>query len=123
MKKTQRLQNAQSIFTKLYFDQLENGMLLFSYRGDFRSEANFQLIEMLENRFLDKTDSLSTHIEWFHVMVEMLQNISNHGKKSEGEVPGYFGIQLKDGRTESFCWQFREQRSRGKSRRLFRWCN
>lgn len=81
-------------FEKLYDDQKVEGVVL-AYKGDLSKEASFQLIELLESRFIEDQAAGGKHVAWFHVMVELLQNASKHGTRVNGRIPGYFGIQLK----------------------------
>ena len=72
-------------------DRMYHNSVVFIYQGEFNDEIIAPMLAMLETNMQENS---ATGFTIFHASVEMMQNISRHGKKDEdGRVRGIFILQ------------------------------
>ena len=76
---------------KFYRYLVENGTLLL-YKGDFSSSSNVNIIDMLSNNFMKKGQIDPTKLKNIVAIIEVMQNVSKHGKKTKGLTEGIFAV-------------------------------
>jgi hypothetical protein len=69
----------------------KKGVELF-YKGDFSESSNSDLIEMLHSNFLQNDAELNKSVKNIMVIIELLQNMSKHGKNEDNQVQGVFSV-------------------------------
>jgi hypothetical protein len=75
-------------------EQMYEHSVVFIYQGEFSDEIIHPMLAILETNMQDNS---SVGFTIFHASVEMMQNISRHGKKDEdGKVRGIFVLQRYD---------------------------
>jgi hypothetical protein len=81
-------------FKELYKQMVDEDVLMIR-KGDFSQEAILPLLNIIET-------NLSTNSKWhgikkktIYLLIEMLQNISKHGKETNGITDGIFIITKK----------------------------
>lgn len=79
-----------------YRQVVDQGVLL-SYSGDFSGETNSLLIQMLHNNLINEDQIDSSSVENLSIMIEVIQNISKHGARCDGQIPGSFSMHEKEG--------------------------
>jgi anti-sigma regulatory factor (Ser/Thr protein kinase) len=72
----------------------ENIILLYS--GDFSSSSNSSIIEMLNTNFLKGDEIDPARLRNIVAIIEVMQNVSKHGKKIEGYKKGIFALSIRD---------------------------
>jgi hypothetical protein len=82
---------------ELYKDLLEEDILLIR-KGDFSQESILPLLKLVETGMQGKQKLPPISKKMFYVMVELLQNISKHGYRTEDQQEGIFIISLKNNR-------------------------
>lgn len=82
---------------ELYKELIEEDILLIR-KGDFSQESILPLLKLVETGMQGKQKSPAISKKMFYVMVELLQNISKHGNRSQEEQEGIFIISLKNNR-------------------------
>jgi len=80
--------------------------IIMLYKGDFSAESNAYLIEMLDNNFIDETKLSSDKIKNIISMIEVMQNVSKHGKAINDIKEGIFSISDKNGKVYIDCANF-----------------
>ncbi len=90
---------------KLYKRLVEDGILMI-YKGDFSSTSNSYLIDMLNNNFIKDNKISSNNIKKIIAIIEVLQNVSKHGKKIDGSIKGIFALSLIDNDLYIECGNF-----------------
>lgn len=74
---------------------MQNNFLLM-HKGDYSRESVIPILRMLENNLRSQSDIFKYKKKVFHVLVEILQNISIHSFAQNGIHHGIFVIGLKD---------------------------
>ena len=87
-KVTARKTDIKSI-VKLYENLAENNVLLL-YKGDFSKSSNSNLVEMLDNNFMKNDKITSDKMKNIIAIIEVMQNVSKHGKTINGGKEGVF---------------------------------
>ncbi|HQK37500.1 MAG TPA: SiaB family protein kinase [Bacteroidales bacterium] len=77
---------------------MQNNFLLM-HKGDYSRESVIPILRMLENNLRSQSDVYKYKKKVFHVLVEILQNISIHSFAENGIHHGIFVLGMKD---ESF---------------------
>jgi hypothetical protein len=75
----------------LYHEYVNDNVLLI-YKGDFSSSSNINLIEMFHNNVLDNGELNPNKLKNIISIIEVLQNVSKHGKTINGVREGIFII-------------------------------
>jgi len=94
----------------LYRKMTENCLLML-YKGDFSSSSNFNIIEMLNNNFLKDGEVDPSKLKIIVAIIEVLQNISIHGKSISGSKEGIFAIRDINNELYIECGNFIKQES------------
>ncbi|MGP8217097.1 MAG: SiaB family protein kinase [Bacteroidia bacterium] len=81
---------------EFYRSLVEKNILLL-YRGEFAQETMAPLIEMMEHNLIHSDSFSSKEKRKLVTIVEVLQNISKHGKNFEGNKAGIFSIGMVNG--------------------------
>ena len=81
----------EGIYKKLVEDDI-----LILYKGDFSDSSNNKLIGMLENNFLKNGKMESDKVKNIVMIIELMQNISKHGKTIDGRKEGLFVLYIKN---------------------------
>lgn len=79
-----------------YFD-LRDYKVIMLYKGDLSKDIIVSLITMLQNNFIDDRKPSSKEKRFMISLVEVLQNISKHGKAISGSKEGLFCISMDKG--------------------------
>jgi hypothetical protein len=90
---------------KFYKQLVEDGILLL-YKGDFSSSTNSNLIEMLNNNFLKNGEIDPTKLKNIVAIIEVMQNVSKHGKLINGLKEGMLAIKKLNGELFIECSNF-----------------
>ena len=81
-----------------FYNKLIDKNILILYRGDFSKESISSLIEMLKHNLIEAETISSKNIKIIITLIEVLQNVSKHGKIINGTKEGVFSISnSKDG--------------------------
>src|SRR6185312_4179862 len=75
-----------------FYKKLVDKDALILYKGDFSKESISSLIEMLQNNFVEAENISSKKIKSIITLIEVLQNVSKHGKAINGAKEGVFSI-------------------------------
>ena len=95
------IKSTESIYKRL----TEDGVLLM-YKGDFSSSSNSNLIEMLHANFL-RNGAIDSHsLKNIISIIEVIQNVSKHGKALNGMKEGIFAIKNITGELYIECSNF-----------------
>ncbi len=78
------------------YEQLVEADILILYKGDFSDSTNERLIGMLENNFLREGYLDSDKVKNIVTIIELMQNISKHGKRINGYKEGIFTLYTKN---------------------------
>ena len=90
---------------RLYHQMTDNGILML-YKGDFSSSSNSNIIQMLNNNFLKEGEVDPAKLKNIVAIIEVLQNVSIHGKLINGSKEGIFAIKNIDGELYIECANF-----------------
>jgi hypothetical protein len=90
---------------EFYRQMTDNGILLL-YKGDFSSSSNSNIIEMLINNFLKEGEVDPSKLKNIVAIIEVLQNVSIHGKSINGSKEGIFAIRNIDDELFIECGNF-----------------
>ena len=90
---------------KLYKKLSEKNILMI-YKGDFSSSSNSSILEMLNNNFLKNEMIDPANIKNIVSIIEVMQNVSKHGKKINGNSEGIFSISGKESDLFIECGNF-----------------
>jgi hypothetical protein len=90
---------------KQYRSLIEKDIIML-YKGDFSAESITNLVEMLHNNFVDETRVVSDNIRNIISIIELMQNVSKHGKAINGLKEGIFSISDKNGKVYIDCANF-----------------
>ncbi|MEM9024279.1 MAG: SiaB family protein kinase, partial [Bacteroidota bacterium] len=74
--------------TKSLHDQLTEHNLLMVHRGDFLQDSLLPVLKMIEDNIKSDLDKYKVKRVVYNLMVEILQNITNHAKVDEGKREG-----------------------------------
>ena len=75
-----------------YHEKMAEQDILVIHKGDFSQDAIFPILQIIEeNLQKEKKDAVSKK-RVFHILVELLQNVSNHCLKEDGKKEGIFLI-------------------------------
>jgi hypothetical protein len=80
-----------NLTSTLYHEYVNDNVLLI-YKGDFSSSSNINLIEMFHNNVLDNGELNPNKLKNIISIIEVLQNVSKHGKTINGVREGIFII-------------------------------
>lgn len=74
---------------------MQNNFLLM-HKGDYSRESVIPILRMLENNLRSQTDVFKYKKKVFHILVEVLQNISKHSFVENGIHHGIFVLGMQD---------------------------
>jgi len=77
-------------------DILKRNNILMAYQGDFRQNSILPLLNMIDKNLNIKKAENAINKNLFHILVEMLQNVMNHGYMTEDKREGIFSIGMTD---------------------------
>lgn len=86
---------------------LQNVLIL--YKGDLSKDSVSYLVEMLQSNFGEDENISSQSAKNIITLIEVLQNVSKHGKLIDGSKDGIFTISENDGRIAIECGNFVER--------------
>jgi hypothetical protein len=69
----------------------ERNTLIF-YKGDFSTESNANLVELVHDNLIDGNSMSSGNIKNMITVIEIIQNVTKHGKSVDGHKPGIFTL-------------------------------
>ena len=92
----------------LYRKLTEND-ILFIYKGDFSEDSNKNLIELLNNNFEADKNIVSNKIKNIVSVIEVMQNVSKHGKTIKGNHEGILALSIKNEEIYIECSNFVKQ--------------
>jgi len=95
---------------ELYTYLVDKNMLML-YKGNFSNESNSSLIEMLNNNFLKDKKIAQDKIKNIVTIIEVMQNVSKHGKEINGYKEGIFSLSNYNGEFYIECSNFIKQES------------
>jgi hypothetical protein len=84
-----------AVMNELY-TELTAEKKLIVYKGDFSDDIIIPLIEMLEHNIHELGNNKSRDKKTVGTLIEMLQNISQHGKKTGNQRDGIFSLSTID---------------------------
>ena len=90
---------------KAYRSLIENKILIL-YKGDFSKESISYLIDMLHNNFVGEKDFTSGKIKNIISIIEVMQNVSIHGKAINNYKEGIFTLSEINGEIYIECSNF-----------------
>ncbi|MCK5535611.1 MAG: SiaB family protein kinase [Bacteroidales bacterium] len=76
---------------KFYRYLVEDGTLLL-YKGDFSNSSNANIIDMLNDNFMKNGKIDPSKLKNIVAIIEVMQNVSKHGKKINGLTEGIFAV-------------------------------
>ena len=79
-----------------FYKMLVDKKVLMLYKGDLSKDIIISVIGMLQNNFSDGTNPTSKEKRFVVSLIEVLQNISKHGKLINGFKEGIFSISKHD---------------------------
>jgi hypothetical protein len=105
-----RTENAEH---KVSIDEIENlyrklteSDILLIYKGDFSEDSNKNLIELLYNNFEADKNIISNKIKNIVSVIEVMQNVSKHGKQIRGNQEGILSLSIKNDEIYIECSNF-----------------
>jgi hypothetical protein len=90
---------------KFYRQMIDNGILIL-YKGDFSRSSNSNIIQMLNNNFLKDGEIDPSKLKNIVAIIEVLQNVSIHGRSINNTKEGIFAIRNIDGKLFIECGNF-----------------
>lgn len=99
--------NIESIETR--YKKLVEGGILMLYKGDFSSSSNSSLIDMLNSNFANEGEIRSDKVKNIVAIIEVMQNISKHGKIINGYKEGIFALSIINSELYIECSNFVNQ--------------
>ena len=94
-----------------FYRQMTDDCLLMLYKGDFSNSSNFNIIQMLHNNFLKDGEVDPSKLKNIVSIIEVLQNVSIHGKSINGSKEGIFALSEIGGELFIECGNFIEQKN------------
>ncbi len=88
------------------YNTLVDKKILILYKGDFSEDSISSLIEMLHNNFVEDSNLNSKKIKNIISIIEVLQNVSKHGKSFNGHKEGIFTLSEVNGDMVIECSNF-----------------
>lgn len=80
-----------------FYLDLRDKKVIMLYKGDMSKDIIVSLVSMLQNNFIDDKPSSSKEKRFMVSLIEVLQNISKHGKSMKGSKEGMFSISMEKG--------------------------
>ncbi|MEA2041215.1 MAG: SiaB family protein kinase [Bacteroidota bacterium] len=93
-KKEQAISKVELKDAQKIWEEISKESILLMHKGNYSQEAVGPMLRMVESNMQDMQLKLQKKV--YHFLVEILQNISKHSYKIEGEREGIFLIGLKD---------------------------
>jgi len=90
---------------QFYRNLVENGTLLL-YKGDFSDASNSVIIDILHKNFMKEGRFDSNKVKNIVTIIEVLQNVSKHGKVIDGLKEGIFSVKELNGDIYIECSNF-----------------
>ncbi len=91
-----------------YKKLIEHDILLL-YKGDFSNASNSNIIEILNNNFVENGEILGGELKNIILIIEVMQNVSKHGKILNGIREGIFVISKSNNELYVECSNFVNQ--------------
>jgi hypothetical protein len=85
--------NSPLIFRNHFLDE----KIMFAYKGEFSRDSVLSLLSIIENNIKSITTTDNLQKKSFIILVELLQNISKHGLKTNELTEGIFTVSNKNG--------------------------
>ncbi len=98
------IQNIETIYKRMS----EKNIIMF-YKGDFSNTSNTNIIEILNNNFMKDGDINPSNLKNIVAIIEVMQNVSKHGKEINGFREGIFALTLEDEELYVECSNFIKQ--------------
>lgn len=76
--------------------RMVEGKIIMLQKGDFSKDSIFPVLKIMENNVMRTGKDSASIKEMFHVMVELLQNISRHGYRNQNVTEGIFILARKN---------------------------
>jgi len=92
-----------------FYKKLIQQNVLLLYKGDLSRESVSYLIEMLQNNFGHDDEISSQNAKNIITLIEVMQNVSKHGKLINGSKDGIFTISESGGSLMIECGNFVEK--------------
>lgn len=70
--------------------QMEDNNILLIHKGDYTQKSILPVLKMIESNIQAQFETFSVRKKVYHLMVELLQNIANHGSKLNDRREGIF---------------------------------
>lgn len=103
-KETEHIISVDSI-EKVYKRLVEDEIFIL-YKGDFSSSSNLNLVGMLENNFMNGNGIRSEKGKNIAAIIEVMQNVSKHGKVIDKHKEGVLALSLLNGELYIECSNF-----------------
>lgn len=91
------------------YTNLADQKVVMLYKGDFSSESVTGIIEMLNNNFMKNGETDAGQIKNIVSIIEVLQNVSRHGKEIQGQKEGLFSLKTIEEEIFIECGNFIKQ--------------
>lgn len=88
-----------------YRHLVDDGTVLL-YKGDFSGPSNTNIIEMLNNNFMQDGKIEPSNLKNIVAIIEVMQNVSKHGAKIKGLTEGIFAVKEINGEIYVECSNF-----------------
>ena len=75
---------------------MRNNNILLIQQGDFSQETLFSILTMVENNLKQQVDISNKNKIIYHVLVELLQNITKHGYSTTNFKKGIFSVSINN---------------------------
>ena len=90
------------LYKSLYSTQKKNKCLI-TYKGDFSTNSNQELLGLFENHYMVRAQQNPVHLNYFYVIVELLQNVAKHALEEDGEKTGILIVRQHEDHQEIEC--------------------
>ena len=79
---------------------MQGKQILVIHKGDYSQETVVPILRMIENNLRQGSQQFKVQKKTFHMLVEILQNVSKHSYQNEGVHEGIFILSMEDGQYE-----------------------
>ena len=104
---------------KLYKKLVKQKVLLL-YKGGFSKSSNSNLIEMLDKNFMKNDKIISNKLKNIVAVIEVMQNVSKHGKSIDGNIEGIFSVNEINSELYIECSNFIKREDYKKLKRILK---
>lgn len=88
------------------YKKLAEADILMLYKGDFSSSSNNNIINMLSSNFATEGEIRSDQVKNIVAVIEVMQNVSKHGRKINEYKDGIFALSITNGELYIRCGNF-----------------